>query len=140
MAYSEEKSRHDRLVIEVARIRFVYPTTDHPTYVTYTNEPAQRMGMKTGSSVVYPDIVVVDASASNNIELIGEVETEATINQDHVQQWRSYAGLKVPFYLYVPSPLVQEARRLLSSNGVSLSGGLRFYSNDAQGGLQITNL
>ena len=97
------------------------------------------MGMKTGSSVVYPDIVVVDASASNNIELIGEVETEATINQDHVQQWRTYSGLNAPFFLYVPSTLVQEARRLLSSNDVNLSGGLRSYSKDAQGDVLILN-
>ena len=139
-AESEEKSRHDRLVTEIARLRFAYPNIEHPAYVTYTNEPTQRMGVKTGSSVVYPDIVVVDASASNNLELIGEVETEATINQDHVQQWRTYSGLNASFFLYVPSSLVQEARRLLSSNGVNLSGGLRSYSDDAQGNLLITSL
>ena len=97
------------------------------------------MGVNTGSSTVYPDIVVVDSSASNKLVMLGEVEIEATITQDHVQQWRTYSALRVPFYLYVPSHLVQQTRMLLSSNGVNPTG-LRSYANDAQGNLLITSV
>ena len=135
----EEKAQHDRLVTEVARQKFACPTREYPTCMTYTNEPVQRVMVYTGSGPVYPDIVVVDGAASNKLVMIGEVETEATITQDHVQQWRTYSALNVPFFLYVPLRLVQEARNLLSSNGVSVPA-LRSYSNDAQGNLQITNV
>src|SRR5208283_1997332 len=99
MSGFDERARHDRLVSEVARQWFSYSNREYPSYVTYTNEPTQRMGVNTGSSTVYPDIVVVDSSASNKLVMLGEVEIEATITQDHVQQWRTYSALRVPFYL-----------------------------------------
>ena len=138
-AESEERARHDRAVTEVARQRFAYPTFDYPTHVTYTNEPVQRLGVNAGSSIVYPDIVVVDAAVSNRLTLVAEVETEATIDQDQVQQWKTYSGLNVPFFLYVPIRLVQETQRLLASNGVNLTG-LRSYHDDAKGNLSITDV
>jgi hypothetical protein len=139
MGYLEEKTRHDRLVTEVARLRFPYPSPEHPSHVTYTNEPTQRIGVNTGSSVVYPDIVVVDSSASNHVVMMGEVEMEATINQDHVRQWKTYSALKPPFFLFVPSHLVQETRRLLALNGVK-PAGIRSYFSDPQDNLLITEV
>ena len=135
---SDERTLHDRLVTEVARLRFPYPSPESPSHKTYTNEPTQRMGVNTQSSVVYPDIVVVDTTSSHLV-MIGEVETESTINQDHVQQWEAYSTLNTPFFLYVPSHLVQETRRLLASNGVN-PRGIRSYLMDEQGNLQITEV
>jgi hypothetical protein len=116
LTQSEEKSRHDRTVALVAQQEFSYPNTSNPDLQTCLNEPTHIMGIKTSANPIYPDIVVVDKT-KNVAVMIGEIETEMTINAAGAGQWRTYSGLCGAFYLYVPASAIWETRNLLTSNG-----------------------
>lgn len=122
----------------VARQRFPFPDAENPNLRTYKNEPERTMGVGSGPDAVYPDIVVVD-TMKNVVAMIGEIETEMTINADETLQWRKYSSLGATFYLYVPVDSRWDAQNLLTSNGIKLAG-LRMYSYDSLGNLSISNV
>jgi len=130
-----EKSQHDTAVRDIARARFGFPTDKQPKWRTFINEPEPTKGVKTtDGSVLYPDIVVVNDKDS--VEMIGEVESDSTVNDEEVAQWRDYSALGTTFYLYVPSGLCQDAKTL--ARGVSITG-FREYLYTADGSLKVTN-
>lgn len=137
MSQPAEKSRHDRTVAQVARQRFPYPSSRHPTWKTFLNEPEHTKGVNAQPDAVYPDIVVVDEQ--NAVMQLGEVETEMTMNEAETEQWKKYYSVCSSFYLYVPANLREAAVQLIALRRVQL-GSLRLYSYDAQGSLLITNV
>lgn len=137
MPQSAEKSCHDVAIAQVARQRFAYPGSGHPSWKTYLNEPEHTKGVNAQPDTVYPDIVVVDER--NVVMQLGEIETETTMNEAETEQWKKYYLLCSSFYLYVPANLREAAVQLIASRRVQL-GGLRLYSYDAQGSLLITNV
>ena len=86
---SQEKSFHDKAVADIAKIKFPFPTKDKPNWKTYLNEPNQTKGINMNGSTIYPDIVVVDTQ--NSAAMIGEVETQSSVNQNEVEQWKEYS-------------------------------------------------
>lgn len=137
MSQSAEKWRHDRTVAQVARQRFPYPDSGHPSWKTYLNEPEHTKGVNAQPDTVYPDIVVVDER--NAVMQLGEIETGMTMNEAETEQWRKYYSLCSNFYLYVPAISKEAVVQLIASQKVQL-GALRLYSYDAQGSLLITNV
>jgi hypothetical protein len=130
-----EKSQHDKAVQDIATARFRFPNKDHPNWQTSVNEPEPTKGVQTSDdSVLYPDIVVDDDKHA--VQMIGEVESESTVNDDEVAQWRDYSALGTTFYLYVPSGLCQEAKAL--AQGVSITG-FREYLYTRDGSLKVSN-
>lgn len=136
MPQSAEKSRHDRTAAQVAHQRFPYPSSRHPTWKTFLNEPEHTKGVNAQPVAVYPDIVVVDER--DVVMQLGEIETEMTMNEAETEQWKKYYSLCPDFFLYVPDNLKETAVQLIASKSVQL-GGLRLYSSDAQGSLLVTN-
>jgi len=134
-----ESEEHDKIVGLIAKIRFGFPTSEHPDWKTYTNHPDQTMGVtKRDSTVVYPDIIAVK-KPENNLEMIGEVETPATVNDEEAsREWASYASLGTAFFLYVPNDLVANTKELLTKHRVEVSG-IRGYYYDEKGDLNIIN-
>jgi len=138
MRKKEEEEPHDKAVVEIAKERFPFPDNDHPNWKTYTNPNGeQNMGLRKNQELAYPDIVVVDTQ-KNVVEMIGEVETASTVNEDHAAQWKEYSSLCSYFYLYVPTNYASEAKRILDSKGIQYLG-LRTYEFDAQGKIVISN-
>jgi hypothetical protein len=137
MSQPAEKLRHDRTIAQVARQRFAYPGSGHPSWKTYLNEPEHTKGVSAQPDTVYPDIVVADER--NVVMQLGEIETEMTMNEAETEQWKKYYSLCSSFYLYVPANLREAAVQLIASRRVQL-GGLRLYSYDTQGSLLITNV
>ena len=135
----KESEEHDKTVGLIAKARFGFPTSDHPDWKTYTNHPDQTMGVtKKDGIIVYPDIVVVK-KPENNLEMIGEVETPVTVNDEEAsREWANYASLQTTFYLYVPNDLIDVAKKLLTKYSITISG-LRGYYYDAKGDLNIIN-
>ncbi|HEU4760134.1 MAG TPA: hypothetical protein VFT91_09165 [Dehalococcoidia bacterium] len=113
---------HDRATQDIARARFAFPNAKYPHYKTYVNHPQRAMGVEmTDGSVAYPDIVVV-LHPENYSKMLGEVETNETVNQDVAYyEWRPYAQL-APLYLYVPVGKGDEALSLCRRYNVSVVG------------------
>ena len=60
----------------------------------------------------YPDIVAISAK-THRPGIIGEIETEQSINENEAEQWSDYAILGINFYLYVPATKKDEAFQIL---------------------------
>ena len=131
MAKRQNQEFHDQVCQLVAKKRFPYPSEDHPTWKTYVNEPDSQMCFKDGKFC--PDIVVVDAD--NRAPVIGEIETDDTVNSESADQWKDYSVL-ADLYLYVPVGFGDQAKKLAGNIKII---GFREYEVE-EGKIQITNV
>ncbi len=112
---------HVKAVEQIARQRFTFPNQKHPHFKTYTNHPARTMGVRTASGgATYPDIVVVQ-DPENYVQLLGEVETAETVNEEKVAEWAALASLG-PLYLFVPVGFGDTALNLCKRQKVPVVG------------------
>ena len=125
MRKEEEWPVHDQVVDAVATQRMNYPSENHPNSQTYTNPDQEKNFFVNGDNKVWPDLVVIDTKRKAVI-IIGEVETESTVNNESAEQWKDYSTRSGDFYLYVPHGYEDEAKRLLNLNGIRCSG-IRTY-------------
>jgi hypothetical protein len=66
-----------------------------------------------GTSAVYPDLVLQSTERSRKLLGVVEVETGESVNHlEAMSQWASFARLRAPFHLYVPANMIDVARRL----------------------------
>jgi hypothetical protein len=66
-----------------------------------------------GGSAVYPDLVLQSAERSKKLLGVVEVETGESVNNlEAMSQWVAFGRLRAPFHLYVPSSMIDVARRL----------------------------
>jgi hypothetical protein len=66
-----------------------------------------------GSSAIYPDLVLQSAERSKKLLGVVEVETGESVNNlEAMSQWVAFGRLRAPFHLYVPSTMIDVARRL----------------------------
>jgi hypothetical protein len=74
-------------------------------------EQAAPVGV--GTSAVYPDLVLQSPERSKKLLGVVEVETGESVNNlEAMSQWAAFSRLRAPFHLYVPSSMVDVARRL----------------------------
>jgi hypothetical protein len=94
----------ERVVQDVAKARFEFPTTDLPGYRTYVNFPEKTLPVKDerGTELV-PDIVVVD-TPGNILKILAQVELAEQVTEERAKElWAPFAKLPdAAFYLYVP--------------------------------------
>jgi hypothetical protein len=64
----------------------------------------------------YPDVVFANYG---QIVLIAEVETEETINEDEVKEWRELSNLGVQLVLLVPKEMQNAARDICWKSGIA---------------------
>ena len=99
MANRINQQKHDKLVGQIADIRFPFPSPGQPIWLTYINHPEKSMGIVDRyGNVLYPDIVVVNTN-TNSAVMAGEVETEDSVNPEEAGQWRDYSSSITPFFL-----------------------------------------
>jgi hypothetical protein len=109
-----KQSVHDHIVRLVAR-QWAKPLS---YYITINPGAEKNIAAGRGQ---YPDLVGWKVAAGKKIlQWVAEVETEESVTEAEARtQWRSYAGLGVPFYLIVPkgyrTPAQVCARRALLS-------------------------
>lgn len=124
---SQEKSFHDKAVTDIAKVKFPFPNQQNQNWMTYLNEPNQTKGINMNGNTIYPDIVVVNTK-EKTVAMIGEIESDSSVNQNEVDQWKEYSKAGT-FFLYVPKGTESEANKLISKNSVTISG-LRTYHYD----------
>jgi hypothetical protein len=73
----------------------------------------QAVPVGTGAAAVYPDLVLQSAERSKKLLGVVEVETGESVNNlEAMSQWVALGRLRAPFHLYVPSSMIDVARRL----------------------------
>ncbi len=142
---SGDKKLHDKAVKAIAKKRFPFPSKKHPTWQTYTNEPRPSISVVSGGKALLPDIAVVDESKGDTEEglvdktsvvMLGEVETESSVNEEEVDQWVASSKLTDAFFLYVPEALCDEAKRLSHKLKVC---GFREWKFDSEDDIAIAD-
>lgn len=100
-----EQLEHDRL------IRFLLLNKYKKRFEATGNPGDERLvSVKVGAVTLFPDIVLTDGK-----KVVGlvEVETGESVNNlEALAEWVHLGKARVPFYLYVPMPSVDAARRL----------------------------
>jgi hypothetical protein len=108
-----EQLEHDRVIrLLQAKSRRRYDVDINPG-------SEQNAPVGGGPSPVYPDLVLYAQDRGKRIQAVVEVETGESVNHlEALSQWAHFAKLRAAFYLYVPSGMVDVARRLCEDNQV----------------------
>jgi hypothetical protein len=82
----------------------------------------QNVPVTSGTSTLFPDLVLVSLERGKRLQAIVEVETGESVNHlEALAEWAHFARLRTAFQLYVPSGMVDVARRLCEDNQIHVS-------------------
>jgi hypothetical protein len=110
-----EQLEHDRIIrLLQAKCRRKYEAGINPG-------AEQNVPVGSGTSAVYPDVVLQSQERGRRLEGIIEVETGESVNHlEALAEWAHFSKLRAPFHLYVPSGMVDVARRLCDDNQITV--------------------
>ena len=82
----------------------------------------QSVPVGTGTTAVYPDLVLQSTERSKKLMGVVEVETGESVNNlEAMSQWAAFARLRAPFHLYVPATMIDVARRLCADMQIAVA-------------------
>jgi hypothetical protein len=82
----------------------------------------RNVAVGTGPAAVYPDLVLLSTERGRKLQAVVEVETGESVNHlEALAQWAPFSRLRAPFHLYVPSGMVDVARRLSEDNQIHIN-------------------
>ena len=112
-----EQFEHNRVIrLLVPRFRRKFAVG-----VNIGDEP-EASGVRSGTDVVYPDLVLTNAEGPRRIHGVVEVETTESVNHlEAMAEWVSFGKVRGAFYLYVPAGSTDVARRLCDASKVSVT-------------------
>ena len=108
-----EQLEHDR-VIRLLQAKF------RRRYDVGVNVGAEQQApVGSGATACYPDVVLASLERGHRLQAVVEVETGESVNHlEALSQWAPFAKLRAAFHLYVPSGMVDVARRLCEENQI----------------------
>jgi hypothetical protein len=102
-----EQLEHDRI------IRLLQAKYKRKFDVGMNPGTEQSAPVGVGASAIYPDLVLQSAERSKKLLGVVEVETGESVNNlEAMSQWVAFGRLRAAFHLYVPSSMIDVARRL----------------------------
>ena len=102
-----EQLEHDRV------IRLLQAKYKRKSEVAINPGNQQVMPVAVGTSGWYPDLVLYASDKNRKVIGVVEVETVESVNNlEAMSQWATFSRLRVPFHLYIPTQMVDVARRL----------------------------
>ena len=108
-----EQLEHDRIIRHLqSKSRRKFDATMNPG-------AEQNAPVKSGTTLLYPDVLLFSQERGRRLQAVIEVETGESVNHlEALAQWAHFARLRVDFYLYVPAGMVDVARRLCEDNQI----------------------
>ena len=89
----------------------------------------QNVPVSTGTSMIYPDLVLTALDRGRRLQAIVEVETGESVNHlEALAEWAQFAKTRTAFHLYVPSTMVDVARRLCEENQIIVNEIWSFHA------------
>ncbi len=102
-----EQLEHDRI------IRLLQAKYKRKFDVGMNPGTEQSAPIGSGTSAVYPDLVLQSTERSRKLLGVVEVETGESVNNlEAMSQWAAFGRLRAAFHLYVPANMIDVARRL----------------------------
>ena len=111
-----EQLEHDRVIrLLQARFRRRFDVGINPG-------AEQNSGVGAGVSAVYPDVILVSQDRGRKVMAVIEVETVESVNNlEALAEWVPFGRLKTPFHLYVPTAMVDVAKRLCTDSNIPVA-------------------
>jgi hypothetical protein len=111
-----EQLEHDRIIrLLQNKLRRRYDVGINPGV-------EKSASVSSGTSVLYPDLVLTSLERSRRIEAVIEVETGESVNHlEALAQWTHLSRVRAAFHLYVPSGMIDVARRLCEDNQIQVN-------------------
>ncbi len=118
-----EQLEHDRVIrLLQAKFRRRFDSAINPG-------GEQNTPVGSGPSALFPDVVLLAQGRGRRLQTVIEVETGESVNHlEALSQWAHMARLRVPFHLYVPSSMVDVARRLCEDNQIVVNEIWSFHT------------
>lgn len=118
-----EQLEHDRIIR-------LLQTKNRRKYDAAINPGAeQNVPVVIGPSSIYPDLVLNSPDRGRRLQAIVEVETGESVNHlEALAEWAQFARTRVAFHLYVPSTMVDVARRLCEENQITVNEIWSFHA------------
>lgn len=89
----------------------------------------RNVAVGTGTTSVYPDLVLFSPERSKRLEAVVEVETGESVNHlEALAEWAHFAKIRAAFHLYVPASMVDVARRLVEDNHITVTEIWSYHS------------
>ena len=89
----------------------------------------QNVAVGAGPSAIYPDLVLSSLDRGKRLQAIIEVETGESVNHlEALAEWAQFARTRTAFHLYVPSSMVDVARRLCEENQITVNEIWSFHA------------
>ena len=111
-----EQLEHDRIIrLLHGKFRRKYEAGMNPG-------AEQNMPVGVGPTALFPDIVLLSQDRGRKLQIIVEIETGESVNHlEALAQWAHYGRVRAAFHLYVPSGMVEVARRLTEDNQIHVA-------------------
>ena len=111
-----EQLEHDRIIrLLHGKFRRKYEAGMNPGI-------EQNMPVGIGPAALYPDLVLLSQDRGRKLQVIVEIETGESVNHlEALAQWAHYGRVRAAFHLYVPSGMVDVARRLTEDNQIHVA-------------------
>jgi hypothetical protein len=111
-----EQLEHDRIIrLLQTKWRRKYDAGINPG-----SEQAVPVGV--GPSALYPDLVLSSLERGKRLQIVVEVETGESVNHlEALAEWAHLARVRAAFHLYVPSGMVDVARRLCENSQIHVN-------------------
>ena len=89
----------------------------------------QNVAVGSGPTAIYPDLVLTSLDRGRRLQAIVEVETGESVNHlEALAEWAPFAKTRAAFHLYVPSTMVDVARRLCEENQITVNEIWSFHA------------
>jgi len=117
-----EQLEHDRIIrLLHGKFRRKYEAGMNPG-------AEQNAPVGTGPAALYPDLVLSSQDRGHKLQVIVEIETGESVNHlEALAQWAHYGRVRPAFHLYVPSGMVDVARRLTEDNQIHVAEILSYH-------------
>jgi hypothetical protein len=111
-----EQLEHDRI------IRLLHGKSRRKYDAGMNPGAEQNAPVGSGAAAVFPDVVLHSLERGRRLEAIVEVETGESVNHlEALAQWAHFSRIRAHFHLYVPSGMVDVARRLCEDNHIAVT-------------------
>jgi hypothetical protein len=111
-----EQLEHDRIIrLLQAKFRRRFDAGINPG-------AEQNAPVGAGPSAVYPDVVLTSQDRGRKVLTVIEVESVESVNNlEALAEWVYYGRLRPSFHLYVPTSMMEVAKRLCTDHNVSVA-------------------
>jgi hypothetical protein len=120
---ASSQAEHDRVIEAWAQVVVRRFSKDVHVTTNPGNQRRAQVGRPDDSR--FPDVLIWRRDRADGrdgtAELVAEVETSDTLQEDEVAQWVAYGKLPTPFHLVVPAGSESEVIRLLKKKAVRVS-------------------